>query len=118
MSIPRRQAGRFISTASSRRCGRRETDKPRSPSSRIRRGKGMWHTACRLVALGSFLALLSIADDRPRYGGTLRLAMTDARAKEMLSPLVFERLVDFDGGRAKPTLAVSWVHNTPWTRWR
>ncbi|HSB16483.1 MAG TPA: ABC transporter substrate-binding protein [Bryobacteraceae bacterium] len=78
----------------------------------------MRHTACRLVALGSFLALLSIAADRPRYGGTLRLAMTDARAKEILSPLVFERLVDFHGGQAKATLAVSWVHNTPRTRWR
>ncbi len=75
-------------------------------------------TVCRLVALGSLLALPSSAADRPRYGGTLRLAMTDARAKEMLSPLVFERLVDFDGGQAKPTLAVSWVHNTPRTRWR
>ena len=78
----------------------------------------MRHIACRLVALGSLLALLSIGADRPRYGGTLRLAMTDARAKEMLSPLVFERLVGFDSAQATPTLAVSWVHNTPRTRWR
>jgi peptide/nickel transport system substrate-binding protein len=78
----------------------------------------MRHTACRLAAFGSLLVLVLSAADRPRYGGTLRLAMTDARAKEILSPLVFERLVDFDHGQPIPSLAVSWVHNTPRTRWR
>jgi peptide/nickel transport system substrate-binding protein len=92
----------------------------------------------RFLVLGSVL-LASVATARaaesPRYGGTLRVELSDANvsldprtwrvglldsaANEKLAALVFERLVGLDNyGRFQPLLAVEWSHDGSSKRWQ
>ena len=80
--------------------------------------------ACHWLALSSLLlSLLTHADTRPQYGGTLRMMVhaapttldpadskvTDSFARRSMSSLIFDTLVMMDeAGRPKPGLAESW----------
>ena len=73
-----------------------------------------------LVASSLMLAVLSGAETRPHYGGTLRMAVRAAPASldpaqpdwiasRNLFPLIFDTLITFDlRGRLQPALATSW----------
>jgi peptide/nickel transport system substrate-binding protein len=104
----------------------------------------MKRTFLRLGVLSSVAAagLLSgltiaptLASERPRYGGVLRVEMrervnsmdprgwnpdaADAGASERLLGLVFERLVRMnDAGQPEAGLAASWQHDANCTRWQ
>jgi peptide/nickel transport system substrate-binding protein len=70
----------------------------------------------------------ALAESRPHYGGTLRLAMKEAPqtldpavrgVPASLSRLVFETLVGLDDrGRPQPLLATSWQSDPGSQRWR
>ena len=89
---------------------------------------------CLLAAI-SWVAVVSRAAERPRYGGTLRVetqAMmssvnpadvardeTDAVARGRILPLVFDTLVDLDAaGRVHPRLAIAWQADLSFKRWQ
>ena len=88
-----------------------------------------------LAAVSLWLLASDAGSARPRYGGTLRLAMPgsirsldpmavtanpdDAAAMRHLVPLVFETLVDVaPAGGLRPSLASSWSSEAQGTRWR
>jgi len=89
-----------------------------------------------MLLLGeSLLAPCAIGSTRPRYGGVLRLQMSqrvntlDPRswpadsvqgaASEKLASLVFDRLVRYDDqGEIQPELAISWEHDALSKRWQ
>jgi ABC-type transport system substrate-binding protein len=75
------------------------------------------------------------ASTRPKYGGTVRVQMSEriatidprqwpsaslqAAAAEKIDSLVFDRLVRFDDrGMLQPALAVSWQHDAESMRWQ
>jgi ABC-type transport system substrate-binding protein len=88
-----------------------------------------------LAAVSAFLALAILkAENRPRYGGTLRVEMSAIlnnldpaeipadpvilEAKGRLVPAVFETLVRLDeSGKPQPWLATSWAHDVARKRW-
>jgi len=88
-----------------------------------------------LAAVSAFLALAILkAENRPRYGGTLRVEMSATlnnldpaeipadpvilEAKARLVPAVFETLVRLDeSGKPQPWLATSWAHDVAGKRW-
>jgi peptide/nickel transport system substrate-binding protein len=77
-----------------------------------------------------FAGLLATAEQRPHYGGTLRLTLREApqsldpaslaaSGSQEIAGLVFETLVYLDaGGRPQPTLASSWQPEPGNQRWR
>ena len=82
-----------------------------------------------LVAISSVLwTQLAFSGSRPRYGGTLRIAVKEAPASmdpaganpaTLLTRLVFETLTSLDDrGRPQPDLAVSWQAEPGDQRWR
>lgn len=83
----------------------------------------------RLVASSLLLATLARAETRPRYGGTLHVAMRaapasldpaqpDWMASRNLFPLVFDTLITLDQrGRLQPALATSWETEAGDQRW-
>jgi peptide/nickel transport system substrate-binding protein len=89
---------------------------------------------CRSVLLAAssllWLALLSTAEQRPHYGGSLRIAMREtpqsidpatltASGSANISRLIFETLVRMDEtGRPQPLLASSWQSGPGNQRWR
>jgi peptide/nickel transport system substrate-binding protein len=83
----------------------------------------MKHFASRLVVIGSLLAVAAFGASRPRYGGTLHVAMryapasldplgpppSDPIAYSNLMRLLFDTLVCNDqSGKIKPALSRSW----------
>lgn len=92
----------------------------------------MRRTALRWLAVGSLLALTAFAEERPRYGGTLRVQMREAvfsldpadgkdlsQARQRLAYLLFDRLTKIDDrGRVQPQLALSWSPDTEHRVWR
>jgi len=89
---------------------------------------------CSILLAVSSVGLLwvnqALAEERPRYGGTLRIAVKEAPASfdpatlastgpAGLSSLVFETLVTLDDrGRPQPLLATSWQSDPGNQRWR
>src|SRR5207249_5365155 len=86
-----------------------------------------------LLAVSSLLWLVAapmLAASRPRYGGTLRIAVREAPQTPdpaalsaarlaSLSGLVFETLIGLDDrGRPQPLLATSWQSEPGSQRWR
>ena len=86
-----------------------------------------------LVATSLLLAGIAVAATRPRYGGTLRVAMRaaptsldpadsgqpDSFARRNLSRLIFDTLVRLDDhGRPQPALANSWQPEPGNQRWQ
>src|SRR5438105_12793093 len=93
--------------------------------------KTMKQTCSILLAASSLLwSAMAVAAARPRYGGTLRLAVKETPATfdpatlattgpAGLSRLVFETLITLDErGRPQPGLAVSWQVEPGNQRWR
>jgi len=94
----------------------------------------MKHFAFPLLAASSLLLTLSTqAATRPRYGGTLHVAMraapasldpadpsqTDPLARSNLSRLMFDTLVTLDDhGRPQPSLATAWQAEPGNQRWQ
>lgn len=92
----------------------------------------MRRTALRWLVVASLLALTAWAEERPRYGGTLRVQMrepvfsldpTDGKeltlTRQRLAFLLFDRLTGIDDqGRVQPRLAVSWSLDTERRVWR
>ncbi len=95
----------------------------------------MKRTAFLLLAAVSALLVAthpSLAEDRPRYGGTLRVQLrhavisldpTDGKelndARQRVAFLVFDRLTRIDEeGRVRPQLAVSWTSDAQRRVWR
>ena len=93
-------------------------------------------TASAWFAAASAVFALTIlqAENRPRYGGALRVEMTATvnnldpadiptdsvalEAKARLIPAVFETLVRLDeSGKPQPWLATSWTHDAARNRW-
>jgi MarR-like DNA-binding transcriptional regulator SgrR of sgrS sRNA len=89
---------------------------------------------CRSISLAAsslaWLALLSSAEQRPHYGGSLRIAVREtpqaldpaslaASGSANISRLMFETLVRLDeSGRPQPLLASSWQSEPGNQRWR
>ncbi len=84
-----------------------------------------------LVIVIGLAALPGWAGVRPRYGGTLRVAMAeslasldptqdgDAVARARVTPLLFDTLVRVDAeGRGHPQLAVAWQADRSFKRWQ
>src|SRR5882757_11441421 len=84
-----------------------------------------------LVVAISWAALPAWAGVRPRYGGTLRVAMAeslasldpaepgDVVARARVTPLLFDTLVRVDAeGRGHPQLAVAWQADRSYKRWQ
>lgn len=83
-----------------------------------------------LAASSLFLAVIALAESRPHYGGTLRIAMQEApltldppalanSGGKNISHLIFETLVTLDPqGRPQPLLAKSWETEPGEQRWR
>ncbi|HUS19657.1 MAG TPA: ABC transporter substrate-binding protein [Terriglobales bacterium] len=95
----------------------------------------MKRTAFRLLAAASlWLVALGAAsaEERPRYGGTLRVQMKEAvlsfdptddkeltAARTRLAFLIFDRLTQIDDqGRVRPQLAWSWTSDAEHKTWR
>jgi len=92
----------------------------------------MRRTALRWLAVVSLLALAASAEERPRYGGTLRVQLREpvysldpadgkdlTLARQRLAFLLFDRLTKIDDkGRVQPQLAVSWSPDTERRVWR
>lgn len=92
----------------------------------------MLRTALHWLAVVSLLALTVMAEERPRYGGTLRVQMREpvhsldpadgkdlTQARQRLAFLLFDRLTEIDDkGRVQPALAVSWSPDTEHRVWR
>ena len=93
----------------------------------------MRHFACHWLAVSSlFLGLLARAETRPQYGGTLRVTMhaapqtldpADSRvpesfARRTMSSMLFDTLVTWNDGRAKPGLSESWQSTKGNQRWQ
>ena len=89
--------------------------------------------ACHWLAVSSlFLGLLAQAETRPQYGGTLRVTMhaapetldpadnrvPDSFARRSVTYLLFDTLVIWNDGRAKPGLAESWQAAKGNQRWQ
>jgi peptide/nickel transport system substrate-binding protein len=89
--------------------------------------------ATRLVATSLLLTSVATGATRPRYGGTLRVAMravlasldpadsgqADSFARRNLSRLIFDTLVTLDdNGRPQPSLASSWQPEPGNQRWQ
>ena len=74
------------------------------------------------------VSIPAVAEPRPRYGGTLRVAMKETPqtldpsiegVPATISRLVFETLVELDArGRPQPLLATSWQSDPGGQRWR
>ena len=94
----------------------------------------MRRSACLLFAAASLLLALcpAAAATRPRYGGTLRVALSASptsldpvqqsvfptSTQEQLATLMFDRLVELDQqGMPRPNLAISWQHDSDSRRW-
>src|SRR5258706_1683727 len=97
----------------------------------MRRRAGMKRIACCLLAAISCAALPAWGGVRPRYGGTLGVAMAaqlgsldpatsgDAVARARVTPLLFDTLVRVDAeGRGHPQLAVAWQTDRSFKRWQ
>lgn len=93
----------------------------------------MRHFACHWLAVSSlFLGLLARAETRPQYGGTLRVTMhaapatldpadsrvPDSFARRTMSSMLFDTLVTWNDGRAKPGLSESWQSTKGNQRWQ
>ena len=93
----------------------------------------MRHFACHWLAVSSlFLGLLARAETRPQYGGTLRVTMhatpatldpadsrvPDSFARRTMSSMLFDTLVTWNDGRAKPGLSESWQSSKGNQRWQ
>ncbi len=98
----------------------------------------MRHIALRLIAVSSllvatFTAAPAYAATRPRYGGTLRVAMhatpvsldpggsssSDGLGSRNLSHLIFDTLVALDNnGKPQPSLSTSWQSEPSNQRWQ
>lgn len=95
----------------------------------------MRHFVWRLLVISSLFAgvLATVAETRPQYGGTLRVALRvapasldpadrtqpDSFARRNLTLLVFETLVTTnDSGRLIPALATSWQASPGNQRWQ
>jgi len=89
--------------------------------------------ACHWLAVSSlFLGLLARAETRPQYGGTLRVTMhaapetldpadnrvPDSFTRRSVTSLMFDTLVTWNDGRAKPGLADSWQTSKGNQRWQ
>jgi peptide/nickel transport system substrate-binding protein len=89
--------------------------------------------ACHWLAVSSLLlGLLAQAETRPQYGGTLRVTMhaapttldpadnrvPDSFARRSMTSLLFDTLVTWNDGRAKPGLADSWQSAKGNQRWQ
>ena len=87
----------------------------------------MQRSAWQLIALISVIGFpaKSIAETRPRYGGTLAVEIHEAITltdpgdwPPSLIPLVYEGLVRLDAqGRPSPALALAWQHDLEYKRW-
>jgi peptide/nickel transport system substrate-binding protein len=83
-----------------------------------------------LVAASALMLVRAEAAVRPRYGGTLRVAMrasvvspvpaaAQPASQERLSALIFEPLVVADqNGQPRPALASSWRYTADYKRWQ
>lgn len=95
----------------------------------------MRHTAFLSIAAVSALLVATpqgVAEDRPRYGGTLRVQLREAvhspdpgegrdltGARQRIAFLVFDRLTRIDEeGRVRPELAISWNADAQRKTWR
>ena len=96
----------------------------------------MKRIACCLLAAISWLALPAWGGVRPRYGGTLRVAMaaqlgsldptqdtplnsSNAVARARITSLLFDTLVRVDAeGKGHPQLAVAWQVDRSFKRWQ
>lgn len=92
----------------------------------------MRRTALRWLAAVSLVALTAWAEERPRYGGILRIQMREpvfaldpadgkdlTLARQRLAFLLFDRLTEIDDkGRVQPALAVSWSSDIERRVWR
>src|SRR5438094_9628225 len=95
----------------------------------------MKHLGWQWLVINSLLlgALAGMAETRPQYGGTLRVAthaapmsldpadtiQPDSFARRNLMLLIFETLVTTDeGGRLRPALAASWQSSSGNQRWQ
>ena len=95
----------------------------------------MRRIACCLLAASSWLAVPAWGGVRPRYGGTLRVALAEslssldpqaadgsadgALARARVTPLLFDTLVRVDAeDRAHPQLAVAWQADRSFQRWQ
>ena len=91
----------------------------------------MKRIACCLLAAISWLTWPAWGGVRPRYGGTLRVTMTEslgsldpaqdgnAAARTRVSPLLFDTLVRVDAeGRGHPQLAVAWQADRSFKKWQ
>ena len=89
--------------------------------------------ACHWLAVSSlFLGLLARAETRPQYGGTLRVTMhaapatldpadsrvPDSFARRTMTSMLFDTLVTWNDGRAKPGLSESWQSTKGNQRWQ
>jgi len=89
--------------------------------------------ACHWLAVSSLLlGLLARAETRPQYGGALRVTMhaaletldpadnraPDSFARRSVASLLFDTLVTWNDGRAKPGLAESWQAAKGNQRWQ
>src|SRR5713226_6611237 len=103
----------------------------------MKRRAGMKRIACCLLAAISWLAVPAWGGVRPRYGGTLRIALAgvvssldpsdggglhseaDSVARARIIPLIFDTLVRVDAeDRAHPQLAVAWQADRSFKRWQ
>ncbi len=94
----------------------------------------MRRRVCLYLAVASLLAPALHAATRPRYGGTLRIAVREslisyepispdaldpaAGLRQQLALLIFDRLTRLDArGDPQPALATSWEHDPDFRRW-
>lgn len=83
----------------------------------------MKRSVWRWLAISSLLAVIAVAETRPQYGGTLRMAMreapmsldpadpsqADSFARRSVTALLFDTLISTDvAGHPRPALADSW----------
>ncbi|MEO5936548.1 MAG: ABC transporter substrate-binding protein, partial [Terriglobales bacterium] len=94
----------------------------------------MKRTAFRWLAVSALLlsGAIAFAEDRPRYGGTLRVQLRDAvfsldpkdaadltGVRHRFAFLLYDRLTRIDDqGRVRPQLAVSWSSDAQRKMWR
>jgi peptide/nickel transport system substrate-binding protein len=97
----------------------------------MKRCSSLLLAASNLLCLAAWLGVAHIpalAESRPRYGGTLRVAMKEAPqtldpatpgVPVSISRMVFETLIALDErGRPQPLLATSWQSDPGGQRWR
>ncbi|HUR37223.1 MAG TPA: ABC transporter substrate-binding protein [Terriglobales bacterium] len=92
----------------------------------------MRRTAWLSIAVISALLIALHAEERPRYGGTLRVQLRESvlsidpgdgkeisSARVRLATLIFDRLTQIDEkGRVRPQLAISWTSDAQHKNWR